>query len=68
MWINIALIAVFALNNYYFLIIGSIVNTLIFLFISIPLAESHQKERKEGFDEYKKETRMLLTIYKRIRK
>ncbi len=68
MWINIALIAVFALNNYYFLIIGSIVNTLMFLFISIPLAESHQKERKEGFEEYKKETRMLLPIYKRIRK
>ena len=34
-------------------------------FISIPLAENHQKSRKEGFDQYKKETRMLLPIYKR---
>ena len=39
-------------------------NTLLFLFVSIPLAEGHQKERKEGFDLYKSETRMLLPIKK----
>ena len=65
MWLNIALLAIFALNNYYFLIIGAIVNTLMFIFVSIPLAENHQRDRKPGFDIYKSETRMLLPIYKK---
>ena len=65
MWWNICLLSIFALNNYYFLIIGAVINTLMFLFVSIPLAENHQRERKPGFDEYKSETRMLLPIYKR---
>ena len=46
------------------LFIGSIVNTLMFLFVSIPMAEKHQASRKPGFEEYKKETRMLLPIKK----
>ena len=65
MWLNIALLAIFALNNYYFLIIGAIVNTLMFIFVSIPLAENHQRDRKPGFDIYKSETRMLFPIYKK---
>ena len=65
MWINIAILAISALGNYYFLIIGAVINTLMFIFISIPLAENHQKDRKEGFLEYKNETRMLLPIYKK---
>jgi steroid 5-alpha reductase family enzyme len=65
MWLNIALLAIFALNNYYFLIIGAIVNALMFIFVSIPLAENHQRDRKPGFDIYKSETRMLLPIYKK---
>lgn len=65
MWISIALLAISALGNYYFLITGAIVNLLMFLFISIPMAENHQKSRKEGFAEYKKATRMLLPIYKK---
>jgi steroid 5-alpha reductase family enzyme len=66
MWWMVALFSIFALvGNYYFLIIGAIINTCLFLFISIPLAENHQRSRKEGFDEYKSETRMLLPIYKR---
>lgn len=66
MWWMVALFSIFALvGNYFFLIIGAIINTCLFLFISIPLAENHQRSRKEGFDEYKSETRMLLPIYKR---
>lgn len=64
MWYSIAFFSIVALNNYYFLIIGAVVNMCLFLFISIPLAENHQRE-KGGFDEYKSETRMLLPIYKR---
>ena len=65
MWWMVALMSIFALQGYYFLVIGATVNTCLFLFISIPLAEKHQKERKPNFLEYKKETRMLLPIYKK---
>ena len=67
MWWSMGLLSVFALGfiNYFYLLIGAIVNTLMFLFVSIPMAENHQKERKEGFLEYKKQTRMLFPIYKK---
>lgn len=65
MWWMVAMFAIFALNGYYYLILGAVFNTCLFVFISIPLAEKHQRSRKEGFDEYKSETRMLLPIYKR---
>ena len=69
MWWSIFLLALCALGfNYFYLFIGAIINTCLFIFISIPLAERHQRERKEGFDEYKEETRMLLPIYKRSKK
>ena len=64
MWWGIGLSVVSVLPNYYFLLIGAFLNTLLFLFISIPMAEEHQRSRKEGFDQYKKETRMLLPIKK----
>lgn len=64
MWWGIALFCIIALQNYYFLISGALVNTLMFIFISIPMAEKHQSSRKEGFDQYKKETRMLLPFKK----
>lgn len=67
MWWGIGLLSVLTMKENYFLIAGAIANTLLFLFISIPLAENHQKSRKEGFDQYKKETRMLLPIYKRVK-
>ena len=68
MWWNIAALSIFALGENYWLMFGALVNTLMFIFISIPMAENHQRERKEGFDEYKAETRMLLPIYKRSTK
>ena len=64
MWWMVALLAISALGGYWFLVVGASVNTLLFIFISIPLAEKHQKVRKPGFDEYKSETRMLFPIYK----
>ena len=69
MWWSIGLASVIALGitTYYPLLAGALANTLLFLFISIPLAENHQASRKEGFDEYKAQTRMLLPIYKRIK-
>ena len=59
MWWGIGLASVFALGfEYWYLLVGALVNTLMFFFVSIPMAEKRQS-RKPGFEEYKKETRML---------
>ena len=64
MWIGVAIMCLGSLTNYWYLCVGAIINTLMFLFISIPMAEKHQASRKPNFDEYKKQTRMLLPIKK----
>lgn len=66
MWWGIGLSSFFALNKNPVMLIGAFANTLLFLFISIPLAEGHQS-RKEGFEQYKKETRMLLPLPKMLK-
>lgn len=63
-WYGVALVFILNNLNLWFVIIGAILNTMLFLFISIPLAENHLKSYKKGFDEYKKKTRMLLPIKK----
>lgn len=59
MWWGIGLACVISMPDCWYLISGAITNTMLFLFISIPLAEKHQS-RKPGFQEYKKQTRMLI--------
>ncbi len=63
MWWGVALSGISAFPNRPWLLSGALVNTLLFVFISIPLAEGRQS-KKEGFEEYKKETRMLLPLPK----
>ena len=63
MWWGIAFSAICVLPNLWWLIIGAILNTLLFLFVSIPMADKRQSY-KPGFDEYKKSTHMLLPIKK----
>ena len=63
-WYGVAFVFIFSNISMWYVIIGAILNTLLFLFISIPLAENHLKGYKEGFEDYKKETRMLLPIKK----
>ncbi len=58
MWWGIGLASVTALGGQYWLLAGAAINTLMFLFISIPMADKRQS-RKPGFEEYKKATRML---------
>lgn len=53
-----------AYNNNLLTIVGAIINTLLFLFISIPLADKRQS-KKPDFIIYKENTRMLLPIYKK---
>ena len=63
MWWGIALSVVFA-SGVYPLTLGAILNTVLFFSVSIPMAEKRQG-RKAGFDEYKRETRLLLPLPKR---
>ena len=62
MWWGVGGASVVCLGgSYFWLFAGALVNTLMFLFISIPMADKRQA-RKAGFAEYKKQTRMLLPI------
>ena len=63
MWWGVAVSAVFTVGGWY-LIAGALVNTLMFLFVSIPMADKRQA-KKDGFEEYKRQTRMLLPICKK---
>lgn len=63
-WYGVAFVLFIGNFNYWWTLLGAILNTMLFLFISIPLAENNMKKYKPGFDEYKKETRMLLPIKK----
>lgn len=44
--------------------LGALLNTALFLFISIPMAEKRLAEYKEGYLEYRQQTRMLLPLPK----
>ena len=63
MWWGVGLSAVCILPGSLYLLSGAVANTLLFTFISIPMAERRQS-RKEGFDQYKAETRVLLPLKK----
>jgi len=58
MWWGIALACVSAMPDKWFLCVGAAVNTIMFFSVSIPMADKRQS-RKPGFEEYKKNTRML---------
>ncbi len=64
MWWGIAFACLCAIPSAWYLIFGALVNTLMFLFISVPMQDKRQS-RKQGFSEYKASTRMLLPIYKK---
>lgn len=63
MWWGVGLSVVSAAPNAWYLDAGAVANTVLFLAVSIPMADGRQS-RKEGFAEYKKQTRMLLPIKK----
>ena len=63
MWWGVALSVVLANFEVWYLIIGAVLNTILFLVVSIPMADGKQS-KKEGFTEYKQKTRMLLPIKK----
>ena len=63
MWWGVGLAVLFADPSAWYLLSGAVANTVLFLAVSIPMADGRQS-RKVGFAEYKKETRMLLPIRK----
>ena len=63
MWWGVGLSVASAAPNAWYLAAGAVANTVLFLAVSIPMADGRQS-LKEGFAEYKKQTRMLLPIKK----
>ena len=64
MWWGIALATWVLMPDRWYLLAGAVLNTLLFTFVSIPMADKRQS-KKEGFEEYKRQTRVLLPIVKR---
>ena len=63
MWWGVGLSVVCAAPEAWYLAAGALANTVLFFAVSIPMADKRQS-RKEGFAEYKRQTRMLLPIKK----
>ena len=64
-WWCVYLVLLSAYPSYWYLGLGALANTCLFLFISIPLADKRLATYKTGYDAYRRETRMLLPIPKR---
>ena len=64
MWWGVALSVICVAPNAWYIATGALANTILFFAVSIPMADGRQS-RKEGFAEYKKQTRMLLPIKKK---
>ena len=63
MWWGVALMVISVFPKMWYLCAGAVANTLLFLVVSIPMADRRQSA-KPGFAEYKKQTRMLLPVKK----
>ena len=61
MWWGVALASCCAMPDRWYLIAGAVANTILFFSVSIPMADGKMSKR-EGFQEYKSHTRMLLPI------
>lgn len=59
MWWGIGITCVCAMPQQWYLLAGALANTILFFSVSIPMAEKRQSA-KPGFDEYKKQTRILI--------
>ena len=62
MWWGVFAVLLSVRPDLWLLGVGALANTLMFLFISIPLAETRMAGYKAGFDRYVKETNRLLPI------
>ncbi len=63
MWWGVAVQAVSVMPDRWWLMAGALANTVMFLTVSIPLADKRQSQ-KSGYEEYRAETRSLLPVPK----
>ena len=63
MWWGVALSVISVFPNVWYLGVGALANTVLFFAVSIPMADGKQS-LKPGFEEYKRETNMLLPLKK----
>ena len=68
MWWGVYTMMMSSQPSLYYLAAGPAVNTLMFLFISIPMAEKRLASYKKDFAQYVKETRMLIPLPKSLQK
>ena len=52
-------------ENMWIFFLGPLLNTLMFVFISVPLAEKHQIDKNPAYFEYKKTTNTFLLFPKK---
>lgn len=64
-WFGIALTLLIAKVELWYFALGCLPMLLLFVFISIPLMEKHNIERRPAYLEYKKHTSMLLILPRR---
>lgn len=64
-WWGIYLIMLSLNENMWILFLGPLLNTLMFVFISVPLAEKHQIDKNPAYFEYKKTTNTFLLFPKK---
>lgn len=65
MWWGVALAVICAFPEQWYLCAGAAANTVLFLTVSIPMADKRQSA-KPGFAEYRRQTRMLLPFPKNL--
>ena len=63
-WYGVAFFLILPHLDLGYVIVGAIINTCLFVFISIPLAENHLATYKANYSDYKKRTRMLFPFKK----
>ena len=61
MWWGVAIYSICLLGFRWYLILGAVLNNLMFLFISIPMADRRQS-RKPGYEEYRQGKNHLVPI------
>ena len=62
MWWGVYTIMLSSSPRTWFFFIGPLANTIMFLTVSIPLADKHNREKRPDFDEYVMETNSLLPL------
>ncbi len=65
-WWGVYLVLLSVNQDLWYLGLGALANTCLFLFISIPLAENYLAEYKAGYQVYLQGTRMLLPFPKKM--